>query len=566
LTNYFETPILFLVFNRPSTTIKVFRKIREIKPKHLFVAADGPRINKPDDFEKCKEVRSIISSGIDWECEIHKLYREDNLGCGLAVSGAINWFFEQVEEGIILEDDTLPDISFFKFCEILLEKYRDNNTVMHISGCNFLKNYVRGISNDDSYYFTKHIHVWGWATWKSSWNKYDFSMKNYMEKRKSLYKYFGKYAAFWDNKFLEIFQKNINTWDYQWMYAIFINKGIAVNPSMNLIQNIGFNEDATHTKNPDSIYNSIAAESFSKVRHPFRIKVNAKKDEFYYQNFLNVKFKNSSILSKAGYKLAGILNKIFKKSRTENNLSQKEYFRLNNLPRYQSTETIFFGNKFRIPDASTFLSSYHEIFQQEVYRFNTSHQKPIIVDCGANIGLATIYFKELYQNAIVYAFEPDVDLYEAMCFNISSFGLTNVKCLNNAVSINNSELLFHKEGGHSGMLVNENGKNVVRVKTKRLKEFLAQFEYISFLKIDIEGHEDKVIIDIKNELSKVEFLFLEYHSFIGKEQVLGEILAILKEAGFRYYLKESYNKKFPFIQKEIFLEMDLLLNIYCYRN
>jgi len=558
-----NTPVLFLIFNRLDTTKEVFKIIKKVKPKRLYVAADGPRVIKEGEVQVCKEVREYVISNIDWECKVETLFRNENLGCGKAVSEAITWFFDQVSEGIILEDDTLPDISFFSYCENLLDKYRDDSSVMHISGCYFLKNFENNIKDPDSYYFTKHIHVWGWASWRRAWKLYDFSMKSYPVQKKNLKNYHGKYFHFWEAVLRDTYEKHIDTWDFQWMYCIFINKGVSINPTKNLIQNIGFGENATHTKDANSVYNFNYSESISNVRHIEEKKIHERRDELYYKHFLNVAKKKSMVKK--------VLSKIFRTIRSAkiekvaDQLSIKEATRLGSLPRYKRTETIFCGKQIRIADATTFLSSYREIFKQEIYKFHTNETVPEIIDCGANIGLATIYFKQLFPAAKVDAFEPDPDLYKIMQFNISSLGLTNVNCLNNAISNTNATLLFLKEGGHSGMLVDSQGDDVVNVQAVRLKDFLEKKKYVNFLKIDIEGHEFNVLSDIKEQLAKVEYLFVEYHSFMDKNQVLGEMLELLTECGFKYYLKEAYDKRYPFLQKEIFLGMDLLVNIFCYR-
>ncbi|MFH1427813.1 MAG: nucleotide-diphospho-sugar transferase, partial [Patescibacteria group bacterium] len=171
----FNTPILFLIFNRPETTQRVFDKIKIIKPRHLFVAADGPREGK-NESEKCQAVRDIIKQ-IDWDCKVNTLFRDKNLGCKLAVSSAIDWFFDNVEEGIILEDDCLPDPSFFKFCQELLVKYREDSNVMCISGDNFNPNLYNG---SDSYFFSKVASIWGWASWRRAWKYYDIEMKSFL--------------------------------------------------------------------------------------------------------------------------------------------------------------------------------------------------------------------------------------------------------------------------------------------------------------------------------------------------------------------------------------------------
>lgn len=174
-TKPFNTPILFLIFNRPETTEKIFRRIREIQPRRLFISADGPRLNKLNEEKKCAESRKI-ANGVDWECEVKTHFSERNLGCRLGVSSGINWFFNNVQEGIILEDDCLPDTSFFYFCTALLEHFQNNERIMHIGGVNFQDGRTRGTG---SYYFSKLSHIWGWATWKRAWNKYNVDIPHY---------------------------------------------------------------------------------------------------------------------------------------------------------------------------------------------------------------------------------------------------------------------------------------------------------------------------------------------------------------------------------------------------
>jgi hypothetical protein len=171
----FKTPILFLVFNRPETTKFVFESIRSVKPAKLYICADGPRPNVENDKIHCSAVRKIVSN-IDWECEVKTLFRIENKGCGKGVSEAITWFFSNEEEGIILEDDCLPNDSFFYYCSDLLDKYRFDTRIMHIGANNFLDD---TISVENDIYFSSISHIWGWATWKRAWDSYDFKLQNY---------------------------------------------------------------------------------------------------------------------------------------------------------------------------------------------------------------------------------------------------------------------------------------------------------------------------------------------------------------------------------------------------
>lgn len=247
----FNTPVLFLIFNRPDLTQQVFSVIRQVKPKHLFIAADGPRIGKSGEQELCIETRELVLGMIDWDCEIKTLFRDENLGCKLAVSGAINWFFDNVEEGIILEDDCVPDISFFPFCEWLLNYHRTNEAIMHIAGNNFLRDKLK---IEGSYYLSRYSHIWGWATWKRAWAKYDRDISFWPLIREGdfLNNFFGGnrvMSSYWTENFDITYQGKIDNWDAQWLLTCWYNKGGSIIPRSNLVRNIGFREDATHTKN-----------------------------------------------------------------------------------------------------------------------------------------------------------------------------------------------------------------------------------------------------------------------------------------------------------------------------
>jgi hypothetical protein len=277
----FSTPILFLIFNRPDTAQKVFDVIREVQPKYLFIAADGPRKNKPNDIQRCKETRTIVNQ-IDWECEVKTLFRDENLGCGKAVSSAITWFFDNVEEGIILEDDCLPNLSFFPYCEELLERYRENEEVMVISGSNW---YSEVVPSNVSYYFASILSIWGWATWKNTWQKYVFDANEIRPKQFKLalnyYLSDHRIKRYWWWRFYLMRKYKIDTWDYQLFFSIIINGGLSIVPCKNMISNIGFNENATHTFNADNRSNLPTFE-IGTLKHPSEIKQCIEVNEYYH--------------------------------------------------------------------------------------------------------------------------------------------------------------------------------------------------------------------------------------------------------------------------------------------
>lgn len=243
-----KTAVLFLVFNRLDPVRDVFSEIKKAKPPRLYIASDGPREFKITERATVESVREYILSQIDWKCEVKTLFREKNLGCKIAVSSAIDWFFNHEEMGIILEDDCLPNQSFFRYCERLLDLYRDDCRVGQISGFNSLRNVYR---SDFDYFFSQYGSIWGWATWRRAWKYYNLKIESWPYiKEKKIHENF---MMSWLEKnlrsflFDRLYRGEINTWDYQWTYAKNINSMLSIVPSKNLIINIGFGSDATHT-------------------------------------------------------------------------------------------------------------------------------------------------------------------------------------------------------------------------------------------------------------------------------------------------------------------------------
>jgi len=302
-----NTAVLFLVFNRLDTTKQVFEAIKEAKPPRLYIAADGARTDKEGEAEKVTAVRDFIMQNIDWECDVENLFRDENLGCKYAVSGAINWFFDNEEMGIILEDDCLPSQSFFWYCEELLARYKDDMRVWHISGDNFQKGVKRG---DGDYYFSKFNHIWGWASWSNRWEKYDVKIKNFSNFNetnliKNIFEN-KKQQDYWSNIFLKVSRGEIDTWDYQWTYAVLANSGLSILPNNNLISNIGFGEGATHTSDLESEFSKLSKEDIPiPMSHPAYILANRAADEVTSRTM----FIGPSFFSKAMQKLKRIINK-----------------------------------------------------------------------------------------------------------------------------------------------------------------------------------------------------------------------------------------------------------------
>lgn len=279
-----KTPLLLLIYNRPEVTKVLFNKIKKIKPKIIYIAADGPKENDQNDLERCEKVRNIFNK-IDWNCKIHKRYNKKNYGCRNSIIQSINWFFKKEKYGIILEDDCIPSTDFFWLSKILLKKYEKNNKVFCISGSNYLKNFQK-VNN--SYYFSKYPHCWGWATWRRAWKKNEPNIKFWPKFKNSLdwrdinnnmieHKY-------WNKIFDKCYKGKFNSWAYPWTLSVWKNKGLTIIPKKNLVKNIGYGSDSTNSifRNINDIYKVKKIER--KIKHPKIIKSDLKKDNFVFDS------------------------------------------------------------------------------------------------------------------------------------------------------------------------------------------------------------------------------------------------------------------------------------------
>jgi hypothetical protein len=280
-----NTAVLFLVFNRLDTTKQVFETIRQAKPPRLYIAADGARDAKEGEADKVQAVRNFVMQNIDWDCEVKTLFREKNLGCKYAVSGAITWFFENEEQGIILEDDCLPSQSFFWYCEELLNKYKYDDSIYLVSGDS------RGSESfgmQEDYSFCKYPLIWGWASWARVWETYDPEISDWPSCRNILPYDISKYASttrFWKGVFDRVYKKEIDTWDYQFSYLLLKNKAKCIVPKFNLISNIGFGAEATHTYDVDSASANRSTLDFDfPLDHKIKLENEILINEYYDKN------------------------------------------------------------------------------------------------------------------------------------------------------------------------------------------------------------------------------------------------------------------------------------------
>lgn len=292
MINSFNTPVLFLVFNRPDTTQQVFEAIKKQQPKYLFIAADGPREHIMGEKETCMLIQRELLDSINWDCELKTLFREKNIGCKNAIEAALDWFFTHIDEGIILEDDTLPNNDFFNYCSVLLDRYRDNEKIFSINGCSL------GYQNNRyDYGVTNYFNMWGWATWKRSnikvkktWQQYqqkpDLLKDSFLKKRLTLHTFWdlSGWYNYWQTQFLATVQGKINTWDYQWVYSVLKTNSFCIRPNQNYVINLGYGNMATHTTNGNHLLSGL---KFGQTQYEQKmIKGKMTKDVKYERDYI----------------------------------------------------------------------------------------------------------------------------------------------------------------------------------------------------------------------------------------------------------------------------------------
>lgn len=279
-----QKPVVFLIFNRPDTTARVFAEIARVRPATLLVIADGPRDGRLDDSIRCAETRKIVDN-IDWPCTVLRNYADRNLGCKQRISSGLDWAFSHVEEAIILEDDCLPHPDFFRFSEEMLARYRNDEQVMMVAGTNYMKD---KLPIRESYCFSRYYPIWGWASWRRAWCKYDIIMRDWERLKRE-----GHLQSFYSQAYMRRIvtawfdaaaTNRIDTWDIQWFYSCLFNNGLCIVPKNNLISNIGV--VGTHTSGNVSSNFFPLFPLEQPLEHPEKLFPNHLYDEYLFRTRL----------------------------------------------------------------------------------------------------------------------------------------------------------------------------------------------------------------------------------------------------------------------------------------
>jgi GR25 family glycosyltransferase involved in LPS biosynthesis len=305
-----NTPIALIIYHRPEMTAKVINSLREIKATEIFIIADGPKNEL--DAERCKETRALINS-IDWKCKIYKNYSPKNLGLRKRVVSGLDWVFSKVDRAIILEDDLVVDKSFYRFCEEMLEKYKNNTRIISVAGDNFLFDKYK---IKESYFFSRYTYPWGWATWRRAWKLYDDTMRNWpgikkLKVLKNSIKEFG-ILTYWSKVFDLIYQRNIDSWAYCWTYTAFVNSMLSVVPYVNLVSNVGIGKGATHTLIKSKVFGMPTLEMHFPLRYAKKVVRDSRADLIIERNlYLTQRSVIVLILQSVFYRIKGQYERFF---------------------------------------------------------------------------------------------------------------------------------------------------------------------------------------------------------------------------------------------------------------
>ncbi len=564
-------PIALFVYNRPQHTEQVLNSLalnEEAKDSILYIFCDGPKENVNEEtLQGIEAVRMHVRN--------EKRFKEVIVKDSLQNKGLANSIIEGVTEVvnkhgkiIVLEDDLVLSKGFLEYMNEALRLYEADEKVMHISGYMFPVKETLPTT-----FFYRQASCWGWATWAKRWSKFERSP----DKLYKVLEETGKINVTdidGTNQFIKQLEENVNgsikTWAVLWHFSVFLQDGLCLHPGKSLVSNIGMDNSGTHCNKTNAF--DVQLTDYVKVE---RIDIEEDKMVFQYLKdfYLGITKKQNKInlwkLSKRVTKPfvpKGLWEKIKLATNKNYRLLKEEEKRISTLSRYTETELTLFDKKIKIPDIASYQFMRKELFDLEIYKFKSKIREPYIVDCGANIGLSIIYFKRLFPNSKIVAFEPDDNIFRILKYNMEAFGITDVELIKKACWNEETTLEFYSEGADGGRAAQSvDTTNIIKVETMRLRSFLNR--PIDFLKLDIEGAENEVIPDIEDLLKNVAKIFVEYHSFVGQEQKLPEILSVLKKAGFRLHVSApGLTSVNPFIHLHRYANMDNQLNIFGIRE
>jgi len=562
-------PVVLFVYNRPEHTKKTLQALSGnmlADQTTLYVFADGPKINaSKEELNRIDQTRAVLKQK-KWCSEVFIQENDSNLGLANSVVKGVSSILNKFDCAIILEDDILTHPYFLSFMNGGLELYKSEQQVYGVSGYQFPHNG----KIKPSTYFLPVMSSWGYGTWSDRWNKINFNgndLLKQVEQRQLIPNMrFGSFD-FYQMLKDQVSGKN-DSWAVRFYTSMLLDDGVFLYPRETLLQNIGFDGSGVHCEYDEErqATTDVRSSRVNFVLQKQEIRLNPKIVKLFR---VDTQRGNSTLKLKKKLKngikklLAPELMQLLK--RKVATAEKDPYGSLKNFPRYTETKATLLGKAIIIPDAASFLFMHKEIFEQEIYKFKASVKTPYIVDAGANIGLATIYFKHVFPNAEIVAFEPDQEIFRILKHNLESFDAKDVQLVKKGLWNEERQIGFMSEGADGGLISNSQilGNTIINVVS--LKGYL--YKKVDFLKMDIEGAETVVLQNIESKLYFVDRIFIEYHSFVGEAQTLDVIINILTKAGFRLHINApGLSSKQPFIARSEYNNMDMQLNIYAFKD
>lgn len=556
-------PIILFVYNRPEHTRKTLEalSLNELAAlSTLYIYSDGAKEHcSIDQLKLIQQTRNVIKEN-KWCGEVNIIESAINKGLANSVIEGVTEILQKNDSVIVLEDDIITENGFLKFMNQSLELYKDQERVFGISGYKF--DTVKPINQ--STYFLPVMSSWGYATWSNKWLKIDFNAtrlnqqvfdRNLKEQMK-----FGSLDFY---KMLQLqISGRLDSWAVRFYTSMLLQNGLFLYPKRSLLRNIGFDGSGVHCQTKERVVQHIATSIIPKK---IAVKVDSKIYNKFQTHHVDKRITVKNLKKKLKRAIAPELLLYYRRKKNHNKSDQ--FDKLRKTPRFVQTTFNLDAKKIIVPDAASFNFMYEEIFVQEIYKFTTQSNMPYIIDGGANIGLATLYFKKLFPNSEIIAFEPDTQIFKTLEKNIKSFGLKNITLMKYGLWNKNETLNFYTEGADGGTIDQER-KNSGKFESIEVQSLLPYLnKTVDFLKLDIEGAESVVIKDIESHLYNVNRIFVEYHSFVRQTQNLGEIISILENSGFRLHINApGLSSKQPFQNLKVYNNMDMQLNIYGIRE
>jgi FkbM family methyltransferase len=574
LSTIMETPpVLLLAFNRPDLARKVFEAIRAARPARLFIAVDGAREHKPGESEAVAEAQRLACE-VDWPCEVHTRFLEKNHGCKFAISGAISWFFEHVEEGVILEEDCIPGASFFPYCAAMLERYRGEERVGLVSGDNFAPPKSWGKRGHG---FTRYAFIWGWATWRRAWRKFDRDLVDWPARRDSGWLsslgLASEEARHWRGIFdLCYGGRRYDSWAFPWMYSCWKAGMLCVYPAANLVSNVGFDERGTHTtQSGDSNQGVPIGELEDPLPGPSRIEADPGTDRLLARRYYKVRHvkavaRASRWFRRTAARLGNTLAATFGGRRK----GLRARLALLRSAGGGAGEVRLDGVTWAYADAESFAGDFERIWMQGRYDFQASGVvSPLVIDCGAGVGVGVLAWKRRVPGVRVIALEASSELFSLLRRNVEGGGGEGVELRRQALAAQVGKARFLAFGNGKGHVVSglpkESAQNLEDVEAASLESVIGQQE-VSLLKLSVEGAEEALLSVSPDTLRRVARVYVDHVMPTRREQRLDEMLALLRGAGFRVHVQTETLSPRPFVlrgEEEGTLQR---VQLFAYRN